>query len=120
MWGALFKLIPSVLPGVFRAIRRRQERVALRSKIEAHTDATLELKASEIRMLQAEGAKSSLKDEWWVLCLSLPWLAMFGSVWAPELSDAAERMVRLVGEDAYRYFLGSAIAASFGIRVWKR
>ena len=120
MWSALFKLIPSVLPGVFRAIKRRQQRTALRDKIEAHTEATLELKAAEIRMLQAEGAKQSWKDEWWTLVLSLPWLAQFGSTWWPQLADAAERMVALIGTGNYVYLLGSAIAASFGIRAWKR
>ena len=112
-------LVTKALPGLFRAWRNRQDRQQTKTKIRESTGSKVQLTAAQVRLMQAQDMSSSLKDEWFCLVLSLPWLAAFFSAWFPSLGDASDRMIGLVGQDAYTYLLTAAVAASFGIRALK-
>jgi hypothetical protein len=64
--------------------------------------------------LMAEGAKSSWKDEWFVIVLSIPLILAF----IPGAEGWVDRGFEQLSKapDWYFYSLGIAISASFGVR----
>ena len=64
--------------------------------------------------IMAEGAKSSWKDEWFVVILSIPLILC----WIPGAEGWVDRGFALLSKapDWYFYSLGIAISASFGVR----
>ena len=62
----------------------------------------------------AEGSKSSWKDEWFVIILSIPLILC----WIPGAEGWVDRGFEQLSKapDWYFYSLGIAISASFGIR----
>jgi hypothetical protein len=62
----------------------------------------------------AEGAKSSWKDEWFVVILSIPLILC----WIPGAEGWVDRGFAQLNKapDWYFYSLGIAISASFGVR----
>lgn len=71
--------------------------------------------------LQAEGSKSSWKDEWFVFVLSIPMIGAFIPELVPYIQDGFAVLDTM--PDYYKGFLGAAIAASFGIKSlanWKK
>ncbi|NRA31031.1 MAG: hypothetical protein HRU11_12320 [Parvularculaceae bacterium] len=71
---------------------------------------------------QAEGAKHSLKDEWFAAVLSIPLIGAF----IPSLVPYIQEGFAVLGgmPDYYKAYLGGAVAASFGLKglanVWKK
>ena len=64
--------------------------------------------------IMAEGAKSSWKDEWFVIVLSIPLILAF----VPGAEGWVDRGYEQLSKapDWYFYSLGIAISASFGVR----
>ncbi len=64
--------------------------------------------------IMAEGAKSSWKDEWFVVILSIPLILC----WIPGAEGWVDRGFAQLNKapDWYFYSLGIAISASFGVR----
>ena len=64
--------------------------------------------------IMAEGSKSSWKDEWFVIILSIPLILC----WIPGAEGWVDRGFEQLQKapDRYFYSLGLAISASFGIR----
>jgi len=64
--------------------------------------------------IMAEGAKSSWKDEWFVIILSIPLILC----WIPGAEGWVDRGFTQLNKapDWYFYSLGIAISASFGVR----
>ncbi|WP_199453484.1 hypothetical protein [Marinobacter sp. bablab_jr008] len=74
----------------------------------------------EWEKLQAQASAHSWKDEYWTIVLSVPAIMCF----FPEGVDVAKAGFAALDTmpEYYRYFLGVAITASFGIkgfRTWK-
>ena len=64
---------------------------------------------------QATNAATSWKDEWFTIVLSIPMICAF----IPDLVPYIERGFVVLNEmpDYYKYFLGAAIASSFGVKA---
>ena len=70
--------------------------------------------------MMAEGSKTSWKDEWFVIVLSIPMIGSFVPWFVPHMQEGFLVLGNM--PDYYKAFLGSAIAASFGIKAlskWK-
>ena len=70
--------------------------------------------------IMAEGAKSSWKDEWFVIVLSIPMVGAFIPSMVPHMQEGFVVLGSM--PDYYKGFLGAAIGASFGIKAlskWK-
>ena len=72
-----------------------------------------ETSISDWERIMAEGSKSSWKDEWFVIILSIPLILC----WIPGAEGWVDRgFVQLSkAPDGYCYSLGIAISASFGV-----
>ena len=64
--------------------------------------------------IMAEGAKSSWKDEWFVIVLSIPLVLAFVPGTDGWVDSGFEQLSK--APDWYFYSLGIAISASFGVR----
>ena len=70
---------------------------------------------AEWEKLMAQGAQHSWKDEFFSLILAAPCILAFCGEWGRQIVQ--DGFVALDAmPDYYRYFLGCAIAASFGLR----
>lgn len=70
---------------------------------------------AEWEKLMAQGAQHSWKDEFFSLILAAPCILAFCGEWGRQIVE--DGFVALDAmPDYYRYFLGCAIAASFGLR----
>lgn len=64
--------------------------------------------------LQAKGANSSWKDEWFTIVLSIPMILAFFPDAVPYIRDGFAALEQM--PDYYKSFLAAAVAAAFGIR----
>ena len=73
-----------------------------------------ETSVADWERIMAEGAKSSWKDEWFVIILSIPLVLC----WIPGAEGWVDRGFEQLNKapDWYFYSLGLAISASFGVR----
>jgi len=73
-----------------------------------------ETSVADWERVMAEGAKSSWKDEWFVIILSIPLILC----WIPGAEGWVDRGFEQLNKapDWYFYSLGIAISASFGVR----
>lgn len=70
---------------------------------------------AEWEKLMAQGAQHSWKDEFFSLILAAPCILAFCGEWGRQIvTDGFTALDAM--PDYYRYFLGCAIAASFGLR----
>lgn len=92
-----------------------------RSQAKAEAEATVMVNAAnsqaEWESLQAKASADSWKDEYWTIVLSLPAIMCF----FPDGVEAAKAGFAALDTmpEYYRYFLGVAITASFGIKGFK-
>lgn len=93
-----------------------------KSKVKAEAEAKVMQTAAEHEAswekLMAQGAANSWKDEYWTIILSIPAIMCFipGGV---ETATAGFEALNTMPE-YYRYFLGLAITASFGVKGFKQ
>ena len=73
-----------------------------------------ETSVADWERIMAEGAKSSWKDEWFVIVLSIPLVLAF----IPGTEGWVDKVFEQLSKapDWYFYSLGIAISASFGVR----
>ncbi len=73
-----------------------------------------ETSVADWERIMAEGAKSSWKDEWFVIILSIPLVLC----WVPGAEGWVDRGFEQLNKapDWYFYSLGLAISASFGVK----
>ncbi len=70
---------------------------------------------AEWEKLMAQGAQHSWKDEFFSLILAAPCILAFCGEWGRQIVQDGFTALDAM-PDYYRYFLGCAIAASFGLR----
>lgn len=71
--------------------------------------------------IMAEGSKSSWKDEWFTIVLSIPMILAFVPSAVPYIEDGFAVLDTM--PEYYKGFLAAAIAASFGLKGlanWKK
>ncbi len=73
-----------------------------------------ETSVADWERIMAEGAKSSWKDEWFVIVLSIPLVLAFIPGTEGWVDKGFEQLSK--APDWYFYSLGIAISASFGVR----
>ncbi|MDX1800393.1 MAG: hypothetical protein R3303_05635 [Marinobacter sp.] len=95
-------------------IQGHQKKAQAKADAEATVMVNAAQNAGEWEALQAKASATSWKDEYWTVVLSIPAIMCF----FPQGVDAASAgFAALDGmPDYYRYFLGVAITASFGIK----
>jgi hypothetical protein len=84
------------------------------AKAKAQILMSKETSGADWERIMAEGAKSSWKDEWFVIILSIPLVLC----WVPGAEGWVDRGFEQLNKapDWYFYSLGLAISASFGVR----
>jgi len=84
------------------------------AKAKAQILMSKETSVADWERIMAEGAKSSWKDEWFVIILSIPLVLC----WIPGAEGWVDRGFEQLNKapDWYFYSLGLAISASFGVR----
>jgi len=84
------------------------------AKAKAQILLSKETSVADWERIMAEGAKSSWKDEWFVIVLSIPLVLAF----VPGAEGWVDRGFEQLSKapDWYFYSLGIAISASFGVR----
>lgn len=84
------------------------------AKAKAQILLSKETSVADWERIMAEGAKSSWKDEWFVIVLSIPLVLAF----IPGAEGWVDRGFEQLSKapDWYFYSLGIAISASFGVR----
>lgn len=87
------------------------------AKSQAKHDASMKYvdKLAEWEATQADAAKTSWKDEWFALILSMPLIGAFIPPLVPYVHDGFQVLAGM--PDYYKLFLSGAIAASFGIKT---
>ena len=108
MWQALIAPV-SNLVGTFLKNKAEEKQAIHQSKIKRiEADADWET-------LQADASKSSWKDEWFAVILSLPLIGAFIPSMVPYVQEGFTVLSQM--PDYYKAFLGGAIAASFGLKT---
>ena len=118
MLQALIGPIASLAGGWWDAKTTKQAAEAQLKLTEAEAKAKIMLSehtsVADWERIMAEGAKSSWKDEWFVIVLSIPLILAF----IPGAEGWVDRGFEQLSKapDWYFYSLGIAISASFGVR----
>lgn len=101
-------------------LKGKQKQAQAKAEAQAQVMVNSASDRGEWEKLQAQASAHSWKDEYWTIVLSVPAIMCF----FPEGVDVAKAGFAALDTmpDYYRYFLGVAITASFGIkgfRTWK-
>lgn len=98
-------------------IQGKQKRSQAKADAEAAVLVSSATSRQEWEKLQAQASANSWKDEYWTIVLSIPAIMCF----FPQGVDAAAAGFAALDTmpEYYRYFLGVAITASFGIKGYK-
>lgn len=99
-------------------IQGKQKRSQAKAEAEAQVMVNSASSRADWEKLQAQASAGSWKDEYWTVVLSVPAILCF----FPEGVDAAKAGFAALDTmpEYYRYFLGLAISASFGIKGFKQ
>ena len=112
--GPLANLAGSWLQGKADKQSAEAELKLTEAKAKAQILMSKETSVADWERIMAEGAKSSWKDEWFVIVLSIPLILAF----VPGAEGWVDRGFEQLSKapDWYFYSLGIAISASFGVR----
>ena len=112
--GPLANLAGSWLQGKADKQSAEAELKLTEAKAKAQILLSKETSVADWERIMAEGAKSSWKDEWFVIVLSIPLILAF----VPGAEGWVDRGFEQLSKapDWYFYSLGIAISASFGVR----
>jgi hypothetical protein len=108
MWSLVIKSVTGMVTNYFQ--NRASEQRAKHEAMLKHMD-----QQAVWEITQAEASKTSWKDEWFVLVLSVPLVCAFIPPWVPYIEQGF--IVLELMPDYYKAFLGGAIAASFGLKT---
>jgi hypothetical protein len=119
MIGSLIGPITNIVGGL---VQGKMEQKAAETKMKvAKADAQAKIMLSQATSeadwdkIMAEGSHNSWKDEYLVILLTFPMILCFCGDWGRTV--VAEGFVALQNMPSfYQYFVGSAVAASFGIK----
>lgn len=75
-------------------------------------------KVAEWEMIQAESGRTSWKDEYWTIVLSLPLVGAFFPTLVPYIEEGF-RVIQSMPE-FYQWWVGVSVLTSFGIKVMKK
>ncbi|HAG29814.1 MAG TPA: hypothetical protein DCL39_10155 [Alteromonas macleodii] len=118
MLQSLIGPIAELAGGWLNAKTQAQQANAKLKLTEAETRSKIllskETSVADWERIMAQGSRSSWKDEWFVIILSLPLILC----WIPAAEGWVERGFEQLNKapDWYFYSLGIAISASFGVR----
>ena len=112
--GPIANLAGSWLQGKADKHSAEAELKLTEAKAKAQILMSKETSVADWERIMAEGAKSSWKDEWFVIILSIPLILC----WIPGAEGWVDRGFEQLSKatDWYFYSLGLAISASFGVR----
>ena len=112
--GPIANLAGSWLQGKADKNAAEAELKLTEAKAKAQILLSKETSVADWERIRAEGAKSSWKDEWFVIVLSIPLVLAF----IPGAEGWVDRGFEQLSKapDWYFYSLGIAISASFGVR----
>lgn len=99
-------------------IKGKQEKAKVKAEAEATAMKTAATSRADWERLMAKGAANSWKDELWTVILAAPLFLAFipgGQEVAAQGFQTLETM-----PEYYRYMLGLAVSASFGVKGWKQ
>lgn len=93
----------------------RQKKAQVRAEAEATVMKEAAKSQSSWEALHAKGSQTSWKDEFWTIVLAIPMMCAF----IPDLVPTVMAGFQVLDSmpDWYRWFLGIAIGASFGVRA---
>ena len=119
MLGSLLGPITNIVGGI---VQGKMEQKAAETKMKvAKADAQAKIMLSQATSeadwdkIMAEGSHNSWKDEYLVILLTFPMILCFCGDWGRTV--VAEGFIALQNMPSfYQYFVGSAVAASFGIK----
>jgi hypothetical protein len=119
MIGSLLGPITNIVGGI---VQGKMEQKAAETKMKvAKADAQAKIMLSQATSeadwdkIMAEGSHNSWKDEYLVILLTFPMILCFCGDWGRTV--VAEGFIALQNMPSfYQYFVGSAVAASFGIK----
>tara|TARA_Y100000389_G_C17456176_1_gene518333 strand:- start:2530 stop:2916 length:387 start_codon:yes stop_codon:yes gene_type:complete len=119
MIGSLIGPITNIVGGL---VQGKMEQKAAETKMKvAKADAQAKIMLSQATSeadwdkIMAEGSHNSWKDEYLVILLTFPMILCFCGDWGRTV--VAEGFIALENMPSfYQYFVGSAVAASFGIK----
>lgn len=119
MIGSLLGPITNIVGGI---VQGKMEQKAAETKMKvAKADAQAKIMLSQATSeadwdkIMAEGYHNSWKDEYLVILLTFPMILCFCGDWGRTV--VAEGFIALQNMPSfYQYFVGSAVAASFGIK----
>lgn len=123
MLGAVGKVLAGVAGPVVDYLTTRaqltHQRAVRRMELEAAVHEAQVTAAREGRQLEAEWERLSIgnsgwKDEYWTVALSVPLILCFFPGWAPVILAGFGAVEQ--APEWYRYSVGVAIAAAFGVR----
>ena len=99
-------------------LQGKQEKAKVKAKAEAEAMTTAAKSTAEWERLQAKAAANSWKDEFWTLILAAPLFLAF----IPGMQQYAAQGFQSLEAmpEYYRYMLGLAVSASYGVKGWKQ
>ena len=112
--GPIANLAGSWLQGKADKNAAEAELKLTEAKAKAQILLSKETSVADWERIMAEGAKSSWKDEWFVIVLSIPLVLAFIPGTEGWVDKGFEQLSK--APDWYFYSLGIAISASFGVR----
>lgn len=116
--GISIPIIGSLIDGVVSIFKGKEERKKIKTQSSVDRLMAADNKVAEWERIQAEGSKSSWKDEFWTIILSIPLIMCFIPPLTPYVK--AGFVVLESMPEYYRYWLGLAIAAAFAVRQLKK
>ena len=108
IWGALVGGIVDLGKGMIERKKAKDQAKHDRDIAKINHEASWD-------QIQAQNSANSWKDEWFVIILSIPMVGAFIPDLVPHIEAGFAALDRM--PDYYKAFLGSAIAASFGIKA---
>lgn len=111
-------LISEVIKGISGVIERKQQRKLVETQGKINRIQTAQDQIAEWEKVMAEASKTSWKDEWFTVLLSIPLVMCFipGAVSYVQAGFTALESM----PEYYQYWVGLAICASFGVRIAKK
>jgi hypothetical protein len=110
-------IIGSLIDGVVGLFKGKQERKLKKTEGIIERIERSDNKVAEWEKIQAEGSKSSWKDEFWTVILAIPLVLCFFPdtvIYIERGFEALEQM-----PDYYKAWLALAISAAFAVRMKK-
>lgn len=114
----MIPILGPIVEGIFGIFKGKQERKMEKVKGNIERIERSDNKEAEWEKIQAEGSKSSWKDEFWTVILAIPLVLCFFPQTVPYIQEGF--IVLDTMPDYYKYWLGLAISAAFAVRIVRK